>query len=254
MACTRHFPKGFMSHAGQVCRAEVSMRVDEVMTRDVVTVRRETTIGEAAALMVIHGVSGLPVVDDGGSVVGILSEGDLIVRQKKRSPRPWWRGFFDRGEELAREYQKSMGTTVGEVMTRSVLCVSLELPIESVAVILDERRIRRVPVVAGGRLVGIVSRGDLIKALACVPLRPGGGPRSDAELVREMRKRLAAEPWAATHGIVAQASDGVLALWGIVESEAEKSAVETMARTIDGVKGLETHLVVREDVPYLYWV
>ena len=227
------------------------MRVEDVMTRDVITVRPETTIHEAAALMVVHRVSGLPVVDDARHVVGILSEGDLILRQKGRRPHPWWRGFLDDGEKLAQEYRKYAGATVADVMTRSVLCVSPRLPLESVAIVLDEHRIRRVPVVDLGRLVGIVSRGDLIKALTRLPLRPTE-PRSDAELVREMKDRLTAEPWASAHGIVAQANHGVLALWGPVESEAEKAAVETLARTIDGVTNVESHLMVRPDVPYLY--
>jgi CBS-domain-containing membrane protein len=186
-------------------------------------------------------------------VVGILSEGDLILRQKGRRPHPWWRGFLEDGEKLAQDYRKYAGATVADVMTRSVLCVSPRLPLESVAIVLDEHRIRRVPVVDLGRLVGIVSRGDLIKAFARLPVRPGK-PRSDAELAREMKERLAAEPWASAHGIVAQANHGVLALWGPVESEAEKAAVEILARTIDGVTNVESHLLVRPDVPYLYGV
>jgi CBS domain-containing protein len=226
------------------------MRVDEIMTREVITVGPETTIGEAAALMVTHGVSGLPVVD-AGRVVGILSEGDLILRQKERRPGPWWRSFVADGEKLARDYQRRVGTTVAEVMTRPVIWVGPEVSIETVAAILDERRIRRVPVLDAGKLVGIVSRGDLVKALAREPVRRGG-PRPDAELVREMEARLAAEPWAAAHSIAAQASHGVLAFWGLVESEAEKAAVETLARAIDGVTGIESHLVVRQDAPHLY--
>jgi CBS domain-containing protein len=231
------------------------MRVEEVMTRDVITVRPETTVHEAAALMVTHRVSGLPVVDDKGGVIGIVSEGDLMLRQKGRASRPWWRGFLEHGEELAREYKKRAGTTVGEVMTRAVVCVSPRLPIESVAVILDERRIRRVPVVDLGRLVGIVSRGDLIRILASEPLRRAGAPPSERALEREFRDRLTAEPWAVSaHGLLAQASrDGVLTLWGLVDSRAEKEAVETLARTLEGVTRVESQVVVRQDAPYLYW-
>jgi len=229
------------------------MRVEEIMTKDVITVSPKTPIHEAAGLMVDHGVSGLPVVDDAGSVVGIVSEGDLILREKPRERAPWWRLFFGDAERLAREYQKAHGMTVGEVMTRSLIAVSPDFPIESAALILDQHRIRRVPVVADGQLLGILSRGDLIKALAKAPARAGGQP-SDEHLVREMRARLAEEPWVSNRGIVAQAKDGVLSLWGLVLTETEKSAVETMARTIEGSKGIDSHLVVKSEFPYRYAV
>lgn len=229
------------------------MRVEEIMTKDVITASPKTPIHEAAELMIDHGVSGLPVVDDAGSVVGIVSQGDLILREKPRERAPWWRLFFSDFERLAREYQKAHGMTVGEVMTRSLITVSPDLPVESVALILDEHGIRRVPVVAGGELVGIVSRGDLIKALAKAPPR-AGGPPSDERLVREMRARLAEEPWISNRGIVVQAKDGVLSLWGLVLTETEKSALETMARAIEGSKGIDSHLVVKSEFPYRYAV
>ena len=229
------------------------MKVEEIMTKDVITVSPKTPIHEAAELMIDHGVSGLPVVDDAGSVVGIVSEGDLILREKPRERAPWWRLFFGDAERLAREYQKAHGMTVGEVMTRSLIAVSPDFPIESAALILDQHRIRRVPVVADGQLLGILSRGDLIKALAKAPPRAGGQP-SDERLVREMRARLAEEPWVSNRGIVVQAKDGVLSLWGLVLTETEKSAVETMARTIEGCKGIDSQLVVKSEFPYRYAV
>ena len=142
------------------------MTVEQVMTRDLITVNPEMPIHQAAQLMVEHGVSGLPVVDDAGRLVGIISEGDLILRQTRRRERPWWHSFFENGEQLAREYQKAVGTTVGEVMTRSVVSISPVWGIETAASIMQNRRIRRLPVVHDGRLVGIVTRADLIKALA----------------------------------------------------------------------------------------
>lgn len=229
------------------------MKLQEIMTKDVITVGPKASVHEAARLLADHGISGLPVVDDDGRVVGIVSEGDLIIRQKPRPRLPWWRVFFDGAEALAREYQKAAGTTVGEVMTRSVISVTPDLSIDAVAAILDEHRIRRVPVVAEGHLVGVVSRGDLVKALATAPA-PAEVPASDTRLVAEMKARMAREPWVPGRGILVQAKDGVLALWGVGLADAEKSALETMARGIPGVKGLDSHLVVRADIPYRYGV
>jgi CBS domain-containing protein len=229
------------------------MRVSEVMTREVLTVRPETPIHEAAALMASRGISGLPVVDGEGRVVGILSEGDLIVRQKPREPLPWWRQFFADAEALAREYRKAVGTTAGDVMTTEALSIDPEAPLAAAALILHERRIRRLPVVANGRLAGIVSRGDLVRALARVPPAPALS-RPDAEIVRELRERLRREPWGTTTGVVVEARDGILALWGLVSTDAERSALETMARTVPGVRSVENHLVLRREVPYVDYV
>ena len=226
------------------------MRIQDVMTPDVIAVSPDTPIYRAARLMVNHEVSGLPVVDERGAVVGIVSEGDLIVRQKGRERRSWWKLFFEDPEALAREYQKKTGTIVGDVMTRDVISASPELPIESAALMLDKHRVRRLPVVADGRLVGIVSRGDLIKALAAAP--PAGARLSGAALVDEMNARLARETWTSPHALVITASDGVISLYGMVWSEAERSAIETMARGIEGCTGVDNHLVIESEVLHSY--
>jgi len=141
------------------------MRVRDSMTRDVITVTPTTPIHEVASLMANHGVSGLPVLDEKGSVIGIVTEADLLVRQKPRTRTSWWRLFLD-GDRMAREFQRAVGTTAGEVMTREVISIGPDLPIEAAAAILHDQKIRRVPVVTKGALVGILSRGDLVKALA----------------------------------------------------------------------------------------
>ena len=229
------------------------MNVADLMTRDVIAVSPSTPIHDAARLMVDHGVSGLPVVNERGVVVGIITEGDLIVRQKERSPkrRSWWALFLadaDRLAREAREYQRAAGITVGEVMSRDIVTAGPEWPVETAASMLDRLHIRRLPVVdAGGQLVGLVSRADLIKALAVTPGR-SGAPLADAELAAEMRARLEAEPWVSDHSLVVEAIDGVLLIWGTVESEAERSAIHTMARAIDGCRGVDGNLVVMREV------
>lgn len=220
------------------------MRARDVMTRDVISVRPEAPVHQAARLLVFHGVSGLPVVDEGSHVVGVVTEGDLILRQEPQERSSWWHTFFDDPDALARQYRKATGTTVAEVMSRPAITVPPSLPIESVAVILHRRRVRRLPVVEDGRLVGIVSRGDLVKALAAEP-PPEAASRSDAELVAEMRTRLSRESWSAGLGVVVHADRGTLVLWGASLSEAEKAALETMARSIPGVARVDSHLATR---------
>jgi len=146
------------------------------MTRDVITASPATPIHEAARLMVEHGVSGLPVIDADGCLVGIISDGDLILRQRRRKETPWWHLFFINGEQIAREYQRAVGTTIGEVMTRPVVTISPVWGIEVAASILDSRNLRRLPVVLDGRLVGIVSRAYVIEALAASSVRATSSP------------------------------------------------------------------------------
>jgi CBS-domain-containing membrane protein len=225
------------------------MRVEDVMTADVIAVGPEVSVHKAARLMSDHGVSGLPVIDAEGRVIGIVTEGDLILRQAAPRARHWWARFFADPEALARDYRKAAGTTVGEVMTRAVVSVGPDLGIEAAARILYDRGLRRVPVVRDGRLVGILARGDLVKAIAATPVFRVWAP--DDELVRAMRERIKAEPWTAP-GIVVEASEGVITLWGAVATGAERSALETMARAIPGCRGVDNRLMAGVGVAYHY--
>ena len=225
------------------------MRVEDVMTADVITVGPEVSVHKAAQLMSDHGVSGLPVVDADGRLIGIVTEGDLILRQAAPRARHWWHRFFADPDGLARDYQKAAGTTVGEVMTRVVVSVSPSLEIDSVARILHDRGLRRAPVVRNERLVGILARADLVKALAASPVFKVWAP--DDELARAMRARIKAEQWTSP-GIVVEASDGVITLWGTVASEAERSALETMARALPGCRNVENRLLAGFGIAYNY--
>jgi CBS domain-containing protein len=224
------------------------MNVAEIMTRDVITVAPEAPIHAAARLMVDHGVSALPVVDREGAVVGLVSEGDLIVREKLQGPSPWWKLFFQDSERLAREYTKAHGTSVAEVMSKPVVHVAPDAPIGAAAAMMDQLRINRLPVLVDGRLVGIVSRADLVKAVA-----RAGAPKPrfplDEELVKEMRARLEAEPWVSNRRVAIRAENGVLSLFGVVSTEAERDALQTMARSIEGCTGVENNLVVAARLP-----
>jgi CBS domain-containing protein len=228
------------------------MLARDVMTRDVVTTRPSASIEEAAGLLIQHRVSGLPVLDEAGRVAGLVTEADLIARQGPQSPTSWWHWFLSEPQQLAEEYLKAKGSTVGDVMTRAVICVDPRTPIGTIAAIFERHGIKRVPVVEGGRLIGIVSRVDLVRTLA---ERSGGAAPSatDAEIVQELTARLDREPWAEPAGVMVKSDGGVVALWGIVESERERAATVALARNVPGVKQVQNFLSVRSHVlPYVY--
>lgn len=218
------------------------MKVDDVMTRTVFTVGPTATIEQAAKLMVERRVSGLPVVDEAGALVGIVSEGDLILRQRPAERLTWWRMFFTDGETLAREYRKRIGTVVADVMTQAVISVGPEVDVSVAAHLLHTRNIRRLPVVADGKLVGIVSRGDLVRLLAAP--RPAAPARTDQALADELRRRLNEQPWMTDRGLVVSAHDGVVELWGIANSDAARAAIEATARSIEGCRAVKSNLAV----------
>jgi CBS domain-containing protein len=230
------------------------MRATDVMTKSVVTILEDAPVREAARLLVEHRISGLPVVDADGRVIGLVTEADLIARQQAVPARhPWWHRFFADPERLAEDYRRSAGSTVGDVMTRAVICVDPRMPIEAIATLLERRGIKRVPVVEHGRLVGIVSRADLVRALAERPTAQSGSA-ADAEIIRAIGDRLDGEPWAHRSGVIVTSGAGVVELWGLVESDGERAATATLARNVPGVREVRNYLAVRSHVmPYVYW-
>ncbi len=226
------------------------MIVNDVMTTTVVTVSPDTPILEIASLMVDRQVSGLPVVDDDGHVVGMISEGDLIRRQELGTdvrPRGWL-SFFTSQEAQAREFVKTHGINASEVMTTPVHSVEADAEIAGIARMMEKHRIKRLPVTRDGKLVGIVTRADLLRTLASQrSMAPPPPPASDRSIRGQLLKTIADEPWAASAVVNVIVTNGVVHLWGVVDSKEQHKALLVAAEEIAGVRGIEDHLGV--DLP-----
>jgi CBS domain-containing protein len=219
----------------------------DIMRRDVIVVSADAPLEKAVRLMLDQGLGGVPVVDTNGHLVGILTEGDLIARRIPRRSLRWWEAVLHDAETLAGEYRKAFGTSVGEVMTPMPVSVSPDAPLEDVAAVMRAHGVRVVPVLADGDLVGLVSGADVIRTLVERP-EIGTVMAPDVELEREMRRRMRQEPWLSTQNILVQAEGGIVSLHGLVNCEAERSALVTMARAIPGCRGVDPHLLLRRDV------
>jgi CBS domain-containing protein len=219
------------------------MRASDVMTSNVISVTPEMTVREVARVFVDNGISGAPVLDPDGRVVGMISEGDLLRRSEigtEERTRTSWLDLWSASHE-ARDYVKTHAVKVRDVMTPGVVSVQPDTPLGEVAGILETRRIKRVPVMKAGQLVGIVSRANLVQALASVPDEPSTEVTlSDAEIRAMLMGELAGRKWSfAGRNIVV--TDGVVHLWGIFHSKEVVDAVRVAAQDIPGVKRVEDH-------------
>lgn len=162
------------------------MKAQDIMTREVATVRPETSVREIAALMMEKNISGVPVVSDSGAIVGIVSEGDLLHRAEVGTERKhkWWFQIFGDSDAAAREYAKAHGLAARDVMSRYVISVRDDTDLRDIADILDSHRIGRVPVLHDGSLVGIISRRDLVRALSQAQVSSAPVKLDNAEIGR----------------------------------------------------------------------
>ena len=220
------------------------MRAKDVMTSTVVTVGPETTVPEIARLLIERQISAVPVVDDAGQVLGIVSEGDLMRRVETADERhrSWWLKLFSGAPDDAVEYVKTHGRHAGEVMTRHVTTVEEDTPLHEIAALLEAKRIKRVPVVREGRLVGIVSRANLLQGLAARrEAAPVPGADDDA-IKAQIEATLREEVGGMTEFVNVVVKDGVVDLWGATESPDMKRAIKVAAETTAGVREVHDHV------------
>lgn len=224
------------------------MQAKDIMTADVVSVGPDTSVADIADLLVKHRISAVPVVDTADNVVGIVSEGDLMRRSEMQTdPRhSWWLVAMTSSAKLAEEFAKTHGVKASEVMTRDVTTVTEDASVGWVAEILESKKIKRVPVVGDGKLVGIISRANLIQALTAIKEKVIGLASSDDRLIREaMMEVLKREPWASTAQLNIVVTDGVVHIWGFADTTEQKQALVVAAENIPGVITVEDHTSFR---------
>jgi CBS domain-containing protein len=222
------------------------MKAQDIMTREVATVRPETSVREIAALLMEKNISGVPVVSDDGAIVGIVSEGDLLHRAEVGTERKhkWWFRIFADSDAAAREYAKAHGLSARDMMSRYVISVRDDADLRDVADILDRHRIKRVPVLRDGRLVGIISRRDLVRALS--QAQPSSTPAEldNAALHMTLRDRFKSQSWLNDAYINVAVNDGVVELWGLVVSDDQHRALRTLVEETPGVRRVEDRLTM----------
>jgi len=223
------------------------MKASDVMVSNVITVGPDASIVDVADLLLRNRISAVPVVGANGEIVGIVSEGDLLNRSESETERrnSWWLDALASKEFLAGEYIKSHSRKVSDVMKRDVITATPSTSVAQVAAILERNGIKRVPIVENGRLVGIVSRANLLRGLASLKDKAPQARADDSAIRHQLMEKLHRERWTRPALISVTVQDGNVDLWGIVESPAEKKAVHILAEVTPGVRAVNDNLMIR---------
>jgi CBS domain-containing protein len=224
------------------------MRAAEIMSERVFKVTPETAVAEVAQLLVERQISAVPVVDADDRVRGIITERALMRRVELGTvppAAPDAERFSERTSRAA-AYVKAHGTTAGDIMTPKVLTVTPETPLPEIADLMERWRIKRVPVVEAGRLVGIVSRLDLVRALCIQQLQQSRSPLSDDEIAAKLRAEAEREAWQLGPDAKIIVFEGVVHLFGSITSVQESKALVAAAKALPGVREVQNHLSVAE--------
>jgi CBS domain-containing protein len=220
------------------------MKAGDIMSARVVSISPDAGILEAVRLMLQNHISGLPVIDASGALVGVVTEGDFLRRAETGTERkrPRWLEFLVGPNRLAEEYVESHARKVGEVMTREPITITEDTPLDEIVQVMERRRIKRVPVMRGAQVVGIVSRSNLMHAVATLGRTAPPPAQSDAAIRQQLLAEFEKQFWAPAALIDVSVKDGVVELWGTILEGAQGEAIKVCAENIPGVKSVVSHL------------
>jgi CBS domain-containing protein len=226
------------------------MIVADVMTRNVISIAPEATVEDAVRLMLEHRISGLFVVDPGGDLIGVVTEGDLLRRDElgTERDRPWWLRLLVSPARQAADFTRAHGRHARDVMTVDIVSVAHDATLDSVVAAMEQHRIKRLPVTRDGQVIGVVSRSDVMRAL--IGRVRGAGPTdaNDSAIRGRILDALETKAWAPMTTLNVTVSNGVVDLWGTITNNEERSAIRVTAENTPGVTLVHDHLVYVE--PY----
>ena len=221
------------------------MKATDIMVTDVITLNVDDTVQTAARVLLDRRISGAPVLDAQGHLAGMVSEGDLIRRaeigtEKRRS---WWLELLTGAEEKARDFVRAHAVKVGDVMSKGVIAAGEDTSLNEIATLLERHGIKRLPIVRDGKVVGIVSRANLLQAFASMTAYESTGVRADDQTIRErIIDQIRLLPWGMPWLVTVTVQRGVVELWGPVGSEEQRQALRVAAESTQGVKAVKENL------------
>jgi CBS domain-containing protein len=222
------------------------MKAHDIMTKDVVFIRPETSVREIAALMTEKRISGLPVLGADGTLLGIVSQSDLLHRWEiGTEPKyKWWLKVFSDSDSLARAFSKTHGIKAKDVMTCHIISVKHDTDLGDVAALLDRSKVKRLPVLQNGRLVGLITRSDLVKAFSQTPKPASKQVVDDALLQRALADKMRGQTWLNQTYLSIVVDQGIVQLWGYTSSHDQRQALKILIEETDGVKSVDDRLSV----------
>ena len=221
------------------------MKAKDIMTHCLVSIAPEAPIRDAIARMISHEVSGMPVIDADGKLVGMVTEGDFLRRPEMRTEAPrqrWLELLLGPGSD-ATEYARSHGHTVQDVMSPNVVTVGKETRLSEVVRLMEDHAIKRIPVIDDGRVVGIVSRADLMSAFGEYLIKPRKvSAVSDESIRRTIVTEMKRQPWCPAQSLSIRVRKGCVDLNGTIFDAAQRRALHVLVENVQGVKGIHDHL------------
>jgi CBS domain-containing protein len=229
---------------------DYQMIVADVMTRNVISVSPDDTVETAAKIMLDRCISGLLVVDAAGGLAGVVTEGDLLRRDEigTEVDHPWWLRLLISPSRQAADFVRAHGRHVKDVMIADVVTVADDVGLDEVVALMEKNRVKRLPVTKEGRVVGIVSRADLLRALIGRAREAAPTAGDDRSIRTTIMDSLHAKPWAPRTSLNVSVNNGIADIWGSITNENERAAIRVAVENTPGVTAVHDHLIYIE--PY----